>query len=725
MFPEEKHADDRNPLKNEWIQIQLTLQKQHILEDKFDLRFPYHLFTYDNPPIIPPESDTFPELKLVGGADISFRSNDSMEATVCIAILSFPELKLVHHVVQQIELEHPYIPGFLAFREAPALSKCLEYIKTTTPQFYPQILVIDGNGTLHPRFFGSACHIGVLCDIPTIGVGKNFLEIKEEELYMSDVKKKIRDELKTGGEFKALTGKSGRVYGAALRASSESINPVFVSPGHRVSYETSVRSKPLNMLLQDAKDFTAQKKYNEALEAYEYAIAKDPSQYTTFYKRAFLYINIGKISNAINDLTTVLKLKKDFDPALLQRGKLHAKECQLEPAVADLKKYLEKKKDDMEVLQMVEELQQLLPIKSHLYASPDSAACEIESLSRILNTCTMDVKLRLARAKCYEQEKDFEMAISDYRRATKINLSPELLHSLSFLHLKIGEPTECVTTLKECLKLDPEHKLCKKTFRRVKKLEKALKKLEENVQANKFATVLKSLGLGASAEKPADDILKEVTELESPKLQIKVLGAACKAFGELKKKEAMDYCSKVLALDGDNIDALLYRAEAKVEAEEYDEALRDFQKAHDLDQSNQRVIQGYQRAQRLQKQAGQRDYYKVLGVPRSASKKDIKKAYRKLAQEWHPDKYSGELSREAVVKKMSEINEAYSVLSDDELRQRFDNGDDPNEQNQGGFPGGGGFGGHQFFFQGGGGPHGFPFGQGGHGGPQFEFKFGG
>jgi DnaJ family protein C protein 3 len=67
----------------------------------------------------------------------------------------------------------------------------------------------------------------------------------------------------------------------------------------------------------------------------------------------------------------------------------------------------------------------------------------------------------------------------------------------------------------------------------------------------------------------------------------------------------------------------------------------------------------------LAKAAKKKDYYKILGVSRTESKRGIKKAYRKLAQEWHPDKYKGDLPAEAVLKKMSDINEAYETLTDD------------------------------------------------------------
>ena len=79
----------------------------------------------------------------------------------------------------------------------------------------------------------------------------------------------------------------------------------------------------------------------------------------------------------------------------------------------------------------------------------------------------------------------------------------------------------------------------------------------------------------------------------------------------------------------------------------------------------------------MKKIAGQKNYYKVLEIDRNASKREIKKAYRKLAKQWHPDKYDGN-DKEGALKKMNEINEAYEILKNDELRGRFDNGDDPN-----------------------------------------------
>lgn len=111
----------------------------------------------------------------------------------------------------------------------------------------------------------------------------------------------------------------------------------------------------------------------------------------------------------------------------------------------------------------------------------------------------------------------------------------------------------------------------------------------------------------------------------------------------------------------------------------------------------------------------------MLSVSREADEKTIKKAYRAKAREAHPDKGGSE-------EKMAAVNEAYEVLSNPELRQRFDNGDDPNDPDSArGHPFQQG-GGHPFFqqFAGGGFPGGgFPGGGFPGGGGQFNFKFGG
>ncbi len=105
--------------------------------------------------------------------------------------------------------------------------------------------------------------------------------------------------------------------------------------------------------------------------------------------------------------------------------------------------------------------------------------------------------------------------------------------------------------------------------------------------------------------------------------------------------------------------------------------MADFQKASNLDERYDRPREGLRRAQKLKKQAGRRNYYQILGVNRNTPKKEIVKAYRKLAQKWHPDNFTDEKEKKAAEKKFMDIAAAKEVLTDAELRQKYDNGEDP------------------------------------------------
>ena len=154
--------------------------------------------------------------------------------------------------------------------------------------------------------------------------------------------------------------------------------------------------------------------------------------------------------------------------------------------------------------------------------------------------------------------------------------------------------------------------------------------------------------------------------------------------------------------------------------------MNDFRAALKIDKDNRRAHEGMQKAEKLKKRAGKRDYYKILDVRRNANNREIKKAYHKLAKVWHPDAFSSssEEEKKAAEKKFMDIRDAYEVLSDEEKRQRFDSGEDPlsaEEQAQQG--GHGGHYGQPFFFREGFNPFGGGGGGGGGGGHTFSFHF--
>ncbi|KAJ3064386.1 hypothetical protein HDU98_012202, partial [Podochytrium sp. JEL0797] len=223
-------------LRTEWTETQARLKQQLVAHDQLSF----------NP-------ETLEGLNYVAGVDVSFynhsedhspdiASDTTETAVVCLAILSFPSLNLVHQITKQVSLPIPYIPGFLAMRECPAVLAALQDLETEFPAAWPlQLLFVDGNGVFHPRGFGVACQVGVEARVPTIGVAKNLLEIPGDGVLSDGVKRICVDALDGVGKWVRVCGDSGIVYGAAVRACEGAKNPVFVSGGHLVSLETSVK----------------------------------------------------------------------------------------------------------------------------------------------------------------------------------------------------------------------------------------------------------------------------------------------------------------------------------------------------------------------------------------------------------------------------------------------------------------------------------------------------
>ena len=188
------------------------------------------------------------------------------------------------------------------------------------------------------------------------------------------------------------------------------------------------------------------------------------------------------------------------------------------------------------------------------------------------------------------------------------------------------------------------------------------------------------------------------------------------------KKKAAAYCKEALELDEFSLYGLLQQSREQLDKELYDAAIATLNKAGENHQDQRAKIQPLlQDAQMQLRRSKQKDYYKVIGVARDADERQVKAAYRRLSKQHHPDKAAKNgISKEEAEKKMAAINEAYEVLSDPELRARFDRGDDPNSQ-EGQNP----FQGSPFGHGGGGVP--FFFNQPGSGGgsQHFQFHFGG
>ncbi|MES1942643.1 deoxyribonuclease V [Salinisphaera sp. PC39] len=164
--------------------------------------------------------DDLGPVRRIAGVDVGFEDGGRV-TRAAVVVLDAEDLRPLDSSLARRETVFPYVPGLLSFREIPAVLDALEGL--TAP---PDLLLCDGQGSAHPRRMGIACHLGLVTDLPSIGVGKSRLTgrhgpVPEERgawtpLYDGD-----------------------EIIGAVLR-SRAGVKPIYVSPGHRVGLETAV-----------------------------------------------------------------------------------------------------------------------------------------------------------------------------------------------------------------------------------------------------------------------------------------------------------------------------------------------------------------------------------------------------------------------------------------------------------------------------------------------------
>ncbi|WP_297887620.1 endonuclease V [Sulfurihydrogenibium sp.] len=162
-------------------------------------------------------------IKTVAGIDTTFLNpyKEPTTAISCIVVMDIIDFSVKEVVYGQKEVDFPYIPTFLAFREIPSIMDAYEKLKIN-----PDVFILDGQGILHPRKMGIASHFGVITDTISIGCGKSPLYGK----YNPPENKPMT--------FSPVFA-DGEVRGYALRV-KKNTNPIFISPGNNISIESSL-----------------------------------------------------------------------------------------------------------------------------------------------------------------------------------------------------------------------------------------------------------------------------------------------------------------------------------------------------------------------------------------------------------------------------------------------------------------------------------------------------
>lgn len=340
-------------------------------------------------------------------------------------------------------------------------------------------------------------------------------------------------------------------------------------------------------------------------------------------------------------------------------------------------------------------------------------------MKRILEVCPACMTYQVLKAEALCLMGKYSESITDVQnilRSDPLNSDALYVKGLCLYYQDIVD--KAYQHFNAVLRNDPDHTKAMQALKKAKRLQS--KKQEGNESFSK------------GQHQKAYDIYTEALQIDpvNKATNAKLYYNRALVGSKLKKtEEAIDDCNQAIELDHAYLKAYITRARCYMESEKYEEAVRDYEKVYKMNRCRE-----YRRlldeAKLELKKSKRKDYYKILGVSKGATEDEIKKAYRKEALKHHPDRHSGATEEEKKAEEVlfKEVNEAYSILSDQRKRARYDSGQDlddgpmdfdPNSIFQA-FFNGPGFGGFSFGGPGAGAggysPGGFPGG--------FQFTFG-
>lgn len=473
--------------------------------------------------------------------------------------------------------------------------------------------------------------------------------------------------------------------------------------------------------------------YNEAIRQYTLAIeAHTPPSALLYTNRAAAHMQLNDMDAALDDCTRAREADPKCIRGYTRAAKIHKARGELDQAkrlVCDALVQDPMDSDALSEQRGINSLQERIrnlqdvQVPTFLEANPQRILdlCEAILSETPMETVTLVTKcaalVRLGRS-----ESAVGITTNMLRRDSSCMLA---VVARGEALIGTGNITAALQTLKNALTLDPDNSAARTLLKKAKALE------AEKAAGNKAYSESRSV--------EAIDHYTRALALNSHSPTFDAILYSNRAQAHLQDRryeEALSDLNKAIDLDPRYVKAYIKRAAAYSGLEKYQEAVDDLEKAKELDPESKDIRKKLQEAQGDLRRSKRKDYYKILGVQKTASDEEIRKAYRKLAIKWHPDKHQDETKAEAEAK-FKEIGEAYAVLSDPQKRQRHDMGMD-DEDGMGGMGGVDpsvifqqmfGMGGNPFGGMGGGGVRfsfgGSPFGgMGGGGGPNVRFARG-
>ena len=439
---------------------------------------------------------------------------------------------------------------------------------------------------------------------------------------------------------------------------------------------------------------------SQAERAYSKCIYADSSMTSCYNYRYMCRLKLNLLDGALSDLSVVAGVNPTLDVSfvlqiykqILRRlGDLQLIVGKCSEAYQTFKQLLslssgDSKADIKKLMSKAWECSKDLALaaKETTKKAYDKAA---STFTKVLEVASNSVAVRLSRARVYFALSNWEVVISDC--ALILKQQPDHLEALymrGYALLETGERDSAnihfkkvrlvIDTDAQCLRSDPEYKKCKEGSKLVRSINRYYSRIEgkkdygEKIEAANSLLELANL----------PEYYKEVAEFH-----------LCEYYTKTKEYgEAEIHCNSVIknkksmGAEIDVADSICNLATALIGEEKYDEAIKilkdalqneayDKKKVVVSELTDVQLQNKLNEAETALKRSKEKDYYKILGVKRDASQKEIKKAYRKLALQWHPDKHVGEErddevqkeDKEVAEEKFKEIAEAYEVLSNE------------------------------------------------------------
>lgn len=413
------------------------------------------------------------------------------------------------------------------------------------------------------------------------------------------------------------------------------------------------------------------KNYNSAINLYSHAIELNSSEETLYGNRALCYKSVNKFRQAIYDLNNAIKLNPKNTKYLKRLAQLHILYGNFGDAELLLQKCVNLEPRDTSHISDFDNCKKLIKnfeILQEARAKEDWKRCE-EVSQPLIKECTEFSNLKIIYVEALLSNVKLQEAI-DFL-INKVNQDEKSNEEFDYLLAKAfyydGKYDKARKVLALVLQKNNENTNYSHLWKILKDIEKQKEKANEIFKNGKYHEAIEQY----------TSLLEIDQSNRNFNSTIHANRALC--YQKLNNNmEALKDINKSISLNENYIKAYMRRGNIYMALKMYEEAKYDFQKVKDAEPSNRDAVNSLEEAKKLEKQAKKRDYYKILDLKPDASENDIRKAYKKLALKWHPDRNNeSEEQKKMAEKTFRDINDAYSVLSDAKKKQQYDSGFDP------------------------------------------------